>query len=290
MEERRLRQALVVFEQLNVEVPPSGRHRCALRVLSSANQQGPVDLDDPEQPIEFARAHRIALHATHVAAAAYRSRRAGTPFTVQKLQEMMKGSFADDGIRSHARDIEFELLQAADFVLGDVDVIDGEPDLRIMYGGERVGVAVKRVRSRNASQIKKHVKKAEEQILKSGLRGWIAFNLDTRFEDVRPNDPEKEFALRTSEIFETAQDKMETDTDGGDVIGLMLHGYATAWSRPAGDDFPRLKSLVVERRTLYAQDETTEEFRLAESFFDACTRKRDQRLREIWSEDYAWRM
>ena len=84
-------------------------------------------------------------------------------------------------------------------------------------------------------------------------------------------------------IFETAQDKMETDTDGGDVIGLMLHGYATAWSRPAGDDFPRLKSLVVERRTLYAQDETTEEFRLAESFFDACTRKRDQRLREIWS-------
>lgn len=286
----RLQQALVVFEQLNVRVPPSGRHRRALAVLERVNQRGPVDLNEPEQLVQMARANRIAFHATHVAAAAYRSRRPGTPFTVQKLQQTMKDSFADDRSQSHARDIEFELLQAADLLLGDVDVIDGEPDLRIKYCDERVGVAVKRVRSRSPRQIRKHVKKAEAQILKSGLRGWIAFNLDTRFEEIRPNDPEEEFAARASEIFETAQDTMETDTDGRNVIGLMLHGYATAWSQPDADDVPRLKSATFERWTLYAQDETTEDFRLAKSFFDACKRKRDQRLREIWDEGFAWRM
>ena len=83
---------------------------------------------------------------------------------------------------------------------------------------------------------------------------------------------------------------MGTDTDGQNVIGLMLHGYATAWGPPDGDDVPRLKSAAFERLTLYSQDETTEEFRLAEVFFDTCKRKRDRRLREIWSEDFAWRM
>lgn len=287
--EDRLRQSLRVLEDLNVDVPPGGRHRRALDVLSAGNQREPINLDDPEQPIEIARAYRIALNATHVAVAAYRSRRPGTPFTVQKLQQMMKDSFADDRSQSHARDIEFELLQAADLLLGDVAVVDGEPDLRIKYCDKWVGVAVKRVRSRSPRQIRKHVKKAEAQILKSGLRGWIAFNLDTRFEEVRPNDPEEEFAARASEIFETAQDTMETDTDGRNVIGLMLHGYATAWSQPDADDIPRLKSAEFERWTLYARDETTEDFRLAKGFFDACKRKRDQRLREIWNEDFVWR-
>ena len=83
---------------------------------------------------------------------------------------------------------------------------------------------------------------------------------------------------------------METDTDGRSVIGLMLHGYATAWSPPEGDNIPRLKSAAFERWALYAEDETTEEFRAAERFFDTCKRRRDRRLQEIWSEDYAWRM
>lgn len=164
MSRHRLEQALHVLDIMGVRVPPTGRHRQAIRVIQEAGRNGPVSLQDRELLTQMAIAEGIAYDTTLIAAAAYGSRHPETPFKVEKLRRMMKGSFSDNRSGSPAGDMQFELLQAAMFRLGGVDTFDGEPDIQIMYGRERVGVAVKRIRSLERRQIRKHVKKAAKQI------------------------------------------------------------------------------------------------------------------------------
>ena len=281
--EQRLTQAIKILESFGVRLNPTGRHRSARRRIEKFNQGRSLQLNNDDQRIRLEAADRTALEAILIASAAHRSRRPGTPFTIGKLQSMMKD-------HSRARDTQFELMLGAMFRLGGVEVISGEPDLRIIYGEERVGVAAKRVESLNPDQLKKRAKEAERQIHRSGLRGWIAFNLDTRFAAVDPTVPEEALVKEVGEIFEEAGRVVKTNTDGNEVIGVMLHGYTTVWEQPAGDDLPRYRTAMFQRRVFYAEDRTTEEYQFAEGFFLALDDRWDRSLQEIWSEDYAWRM
>lgn len=122
------------------------------------------------------------------------------------------------------------------------------------------------------------------------MRGWIALNLDTRFDAVRPAEDEEVFLEQAQEAFDAAQELMTTEADGETVIGLMMHGQNTDWSPPSGGNVPRLKTGVFQRWALHAEDPATEEFRFAERFFHDWYAEWDRNVSAIWSESYVWRL
>ncbi|WP_420463138.1 hypothetical protein [Candidatus Palauibacter sp.] len=279
MLEERLTQAINILASLGVKVHSTGRHRSAQRKMEVFNQGKLLDLTDDGQRVKLEAADRTAFETVLIASAAYRSRLTETPFTIERLQMMMKD-------HSRARDTQFELMLGAMFTLGGVDVTSGEPDLRIEYGEEVVGVAAKRVESLRDDKIKRRAREAERQIRGSGLRGWIAINLDTRFSNVDPTVPEKALLKEVNDLFSNVAEVIRTNTDGGDVIGIMLYGYATVWEQHTSAEAPRYRTAIFQRREPYAEDD----HQFAETFFRALDDRWDRSVATIWSRDYAWRM
>jgi hypothetical protein len=76
------------------------------------------------------------------------------------------------------RNIQFELVAGAYFVLGGADLRPEEPDYTLLYHGRRVGLAVKRLTSLSANTLKTRLREAADQLLASSLEGFAVVNLD----------------------------------------------------------------------------------------------------------------
>ncbi|WP_420632717.1 hypothetical protein [Candidatus Palauibacter sp.] len=212
-------------------MPSGGRHERALRTIKRLNDEG-LRFGNDEDLRLAAAATRAAHELIVLYLAAYEVRRPQRQlFTPAKLERTLGGALLDEdeGRDGSARDIEFELLQAAKFRLGGVSVYAGEPDLRIRYGYEKVGVAAKRIRSLRDDQVVRHVKKAAEQISGSGLRGWIAINLDARFRSTSVIQSRESLFPAFDKIFDSVNETFRSQYENSDVLGFRLHGYTYGW-------------------------------------------------------------
>lgn len=81
----------------------------------------------------------------------------------------------EDEKASIARDIQFELMIASLAEAGGLDVHLAEPDLVIEQGGQRIGIAAKRITSE--AQVPKRLREATKQITRSGESGLISLDL-----------------------------------------------------------------------------------------------------------------
>jgi hypothetical protein len=147
-----------------------------------------------------------------------------------------------------ARNIQFELLTAARFVLGHVGVREGEPDMIISFGAESVGVAAKRLTSLSESQVRKRVHAAIRQIERTPYRGIVAVNLEGRLGPA-PSDGEaaKLFAAadRAFDIVgELAQESVNNDRVLGMIAFDSLIRAGTLQSRNA---YPSLNATTPVR-------------------------------------------
>lgn len=77
---------------------------------------------------------------------------------------------------TQARDFQFELYLAAFFDLSGFLVEISEPDFKFEYKGKIYSVAAKRISSEN--KIQARFSKAKQQIIASGVAGFIAFSID----------------------------------------------------------------------------------------------------------------
>jgi hypothetical protein len=286
--ETRLRQALDYLQtRAGVRVPDTGRHRKALALLSSLNSSDSrLDPDDHQMMARLQYANRDAWELFMVAyAASLRRKRADTPFTVQRLQTIMSGSDLGDGSDPHPRNIQFELYVAAMLVLGGLDVRDGEPDLRMLYGPELIGVAAKRLTSLTAEQAERNFSKAVEQIERSGLRGLVAVNADSRATGAPSTMTEEERIGHFERLFASIEPVFEAYREGHPrVLGYLAFAHISEWvAGSASSDLPRLLDFAPFR--WFGWPNSDEEAKLYHALSDEWQSRVERHLEHISGKD-----
>ena len=241
-----LDRALEFAEHVGLRVPETGRHRKALKLLRRFNDGTlRVRLADRALLQRLAAAHRTAWESVLIlCATSLRRRSRVSPFTLDRLDTMMGGGEVVEGRDTRARDAQFELYVPALLALAGAEVRRGEPDARFRYGYELVGVAAKRIRSAKSAQVHQNLQKAVQQIESSGLRSWIAVNLDSRFTTIQPGRKGQARLLRAfNDAFNSVNSALVPFVAHPLVLGVMLYGYTGQWTkRPKKSRLPQFTS------------------------------------------------
>jgi hypothetical protein len=231
-------------------------------------------------------AHRLAWETFLITVAAHQDRRnRRTPFTAEQFGLMMGGDLVGEGRHSTPRDTQFELYVAATLRLAGATVRRGEPDLRLLYGPEETGIAVKRIRSLNPDQVQKNARDAAKQIAGEGLRGWIALNLDSRFARISGGQPEDTLLRDMEAVFDSVGRALRRPAGKPHVLGFMLFGYVIDWQPPTpGEDAPRLHFSPPMR--WYALTEDAGEVLLFDDFTREWSERMSKRLDVLTSRHF----
>ena len=230
--------ALEVFERAGVRVPRKGRARRAQSLLERLGRGANVDLSNDRAQAELSAAHRTAWEMSVIAYGRYVASRGANPFALDRMQRMMGGAILPDVTDTQARDAQFEMFVAAALRLGGADVRSAEPDLTFLLGPERVGIAAKRVSSLSERQLSKHIRKAADQIHRSGRRGFVALNLDSRLADIDLPVASAERLPLFEAAFQALESHEEWLANLPNVLGIMVYGYAAKWH--TGESLPEL--------------------------------------------------
>jgi hypothetical protein len=217
----------------------------------------PIDTSNSLETARLGAAHRTAWETFLITVAVdqMRPQKGEDLFTSGKLSLMMGGGDVHDGRDTSARDAQFELYVGAQFRLGSVEIHGGEPDLRMRYGHELIGIAAKRVSSPASKQLKTHLNKAVEQIDRSGFRGFIAVNLDSRFDNVDLHQPVEDQLRQFEGAFDSVNSHLAKHYHKKSVLGLLLFGYVTAWGpSPISGTAPRLNTAAPLRWVRWTDD------------------------------------
>lgn len=199
--------------------------------LARANVTG--DLNGTDTALEAAiEHHRTAAELFVIMLAASVCQHEDHPFTNEKLETVFGGPDLVEGRDRSARNIEFELAVAARLVLGGILVFAGEPDLRFQFGGELMGVAVKRVSSLNDNQIKTAIKRGVHQIKESRLRGHLALRLESRLNEIAATPGGSEFLSGVDQAYRVIEDFRQYFEKDRAVAGVMINSHVT---HPKGD-------------------------------------------------------
>lgn len=228
----RLKKSLSFLRtHLHVPVPDHGRHQKALAILTTPN------LVETVAPNRILAAYRLAWETFLIVAAALEDRRNGaSPYTQKRLTTFVRGPLEDEGRDGSPRNVQFELTIATQFRLASCTVYDGEPDILLLFGQETVGIAAKRVRSLNPTQLRRRAKKAADQIDNSKMRGWVALNLDTRVEQIAYDGNDGgAVAASLSRAFDAVSETLAA-IQSPNVLGHMMLGYLASWQPAVGSD------------------------------------------------------
>lgn len=229
----RLSWAIEQLEKWGVRVPAGCRARSALSLvkqLHEANIRGErarlrVDAETREAQLAFATELFLIVYS------AARSRYDGHPFTREKLATIVRGSERVEGRDTEPRDKQFELYMASRFRLGGLNVYDGEPDLILRIGDHLRGVAVKRVSSDHATQIRERIKKAVEQINDTQLPGIIAIRLEGRLKNLSAGASEAQLAAEVDPIMNVIFQYSKYFVNNHEVRGVYV---VSSLNRPIG--------------------------------------------------------
>lgn len=259
-----------VIERLRQSMPVPNHTRLvqAHRLLESINEHPELLLTGGSDLLErVSAAHRTGWEFFLTMYARSLRQPFPTPFTEKRLAAFLEGSEREvPRGNTTPRDIQFESYVASMLILGGAEVTDAEPDLHLLFGRERVGLAAKRVTSLKRRKLEQRVGLAVDQIQNSGKRGFVVLNIDSRFIDI---DPEMDRPLLLDEFdrrFDELNDLAEECARVPEVIGLISHGYAARWDFPAtGEDrLPALRKTTPMRWVAFG--ETEEERNLFDEF------------------------
>jgi hypothetical protein len=266
--------------QMSVLVPPGCRLLLARRLLERVQERLIVpDATDEELLRRITDAHRT-ISEFYIIMRAIRSRPALWNHPLRaKVSTMMGGHEVEEqDTNSIHRNTQFELYVLALFLMGGATVSLGEPDLRLLYGSEEVGVSVKRLRS--PKQLRRRVMEAADQIESQHLNGFIAVNFDLFTVGVGgPQDAEnvasrgRQFEEALSPVYAL----MHEFADRPSVLGLMNYGYSAHWEN---DAVPPRHSFGFFRQTLRFTD-TPAEIALAHEYFGTLSARIENALSHL---------
>jgi len=132
-----------------------------------------------------------------------------------------------DEVNPLARNTQFELYAGAMLTMGGAVVAIGEPDLVMLFLGEEVGIAAKRVRSEK--QIRKRFKGGLEQIERSGRRGFVALNLDRLAKKTKRAAGAEAKGRAFDEAIDPVNIIAPLMNNQPKLLGVMIFGSTTEW-------------------------------------------------------------
>lgn len=252
---------LQVFTDLGVRPKGGSRLPNALRLLRALHERrlplGPEDLDLQKR---VADAHHTIWNFFVIAYAAERRwGRADSPFTPELLEEALGGADTVEGDQNpRARNTEFELYVAAYLCLGGAEILRGEPDWRLLYWEEHVGLAVKRMSSDSPNRLRDRMVGAADQLATWGGKGFLAINVDVlmRGLPVIGDMPVmwKAFNQRQAQVGRVIRRKFGKRRA---VKGVLIFGFVAEWH--FGEDGPRLPSAHPVTHVMIADEDEDQE-------------------------------
>ena len=262
------------YRQIGVRQPPGNRLEESRRFLAQfAGRQAPFDAADEEFLHRIEECTQTCFEHCLIARSTGTSSGNLPPEMVRKLEESLTGAeVADEEIDSPGRDTQFELFMNALLVMGDVPVRIAEPDLKFLYNGQEVGLAAKRVK--RLQRLRQRFTEAAKQIVRSGVRGFVAVNADLLIRDLGSKGSAADRGARFEERLEALIRIDEDFVSHPLVMGRLVFGTTSIWH--LGKDRPTLEGSRFHVYKVYAK--TAEEERAGHQFFLPMLDRISQRL------------
>jgi hypothetical protein len=215
------------------------------------------------------------LIAEYIAAAGEQPSAAG----LIALEHMLRG---DDALIT-AQDpqpwnTQFELFLLSLFRAAGYTADLGEPDIRLIYGTEDVGLAAKRLSSKKA--LSPRVDEAVEQIERAAGRGFVAVNVDKYLDEDIPAGELQERGAYAQRRFLSLRAAFEKHKDNPAFLGLIGVGNGFSWDHSG--PLPRLsQSMFVQVMGTAIEGEPSGA--LFHAFFDELQSRVEERVRLLYS-------
>ncbi len=276
-----LAQAQVVLKRLSklgVALPPSNRVARAIKIVQASND-GSIDIEaaDSETQARILEAFRTLFEAFMIVYTATERPRQVNAFPNDRLRYLLRGADtpAEDS-NPQPRNTQFELVVGAVLVLGGADVRPEEPDYLMLYHGDNVGVAAKRLTSLKPEAIRGRIREAARQIRNANTRGFVALNLDSWITDLGRDDPEEVGKNFNQQIW-AAHQQLDSMSDREALLGAMIYGYWTRWLFE--DATPQLDFRTATQSIAFTKDQ--EEVERARAFFEPLGERFEHGLRKL---------
>lgn len=229
-------------------------------------QGKPELVEDAEFRRTLAEIQRIAFEFMLILRAAAEADPQTTVFTSEKLRETLGGTLLPDD--SHARDTQFELYVPALFANAGFEVLRGEPDARLVYFGEQVGIEAKRAHSLNADTLRSALSVAARQITGKventaiqvvRLRGFIAINVDVYLDEVDSSQPSPDIIQQVEKQLQVLDREARVLQNKAGILGLLACGHVARWRAPTATEGWHIDTLFPTRFvTLHGDDPVDE--------------------------------
>jgi hypothetical protein len=281
------REVLDKMTRLGLKPPRGNRLERAASTLERFNaiaKTNPLRVEQTERQAVLSEAWRTLWDSLLMTHARLEGRASSAAIRREHLEALLSGADTAEGDRNALfRNLQFEGTVGARFVLGGTAIESAEPDFRFVYHRDKLGLAVKRLTSTAARALRSRLKEGASQLSRSGLRGFIAVNLDSwSFDLGGDSDP-----LSVGKLFEEQLDEVHQSLDVAferdSVLGVLVFANWSSWTF---SDLPRFEWRESARYLLFSEDKTETE-RFGEFFHGAHARLGNSldQLRKIVSPD-----
>ena len=224
-------QATFVIETLEKMGLPTADTR--LDSMNIVLEKGHIPTDDPDFPIAL----EALLDLSMIAFVLNQLKELPQRKLKAKLKLLVKDSplLGPTQENSHGRDTQIELYIAAVCKNAGMQVELDEPDIIAGLGGQRYGLAVKRLKSR--SKFGRRFRDAADQIEKSGLPGFIvldvrqAFNPENKKVQATDDKLQADFRQKWQRFVDNNYRKMKEWQDGREIRGVLLVDHTFNYHR-----------------------------------------------------------
>lgn len=266
--------------RLGVSVPKGSRLYLARKLISQIHERKVVVDPSTELLLQRVTDAQRTLTEYYLIVRAVRHRpKILKPLLRLKLAQMLGGSEIElSDSNTLARDTQFELFVLSLFLMGGATIDLGEPDLRLLFGRDTVGIAVKRLSSKK--QLEKRVFEAAEQIESRHDRGFIAVNIDRFVTEVggpRPDESVAERGLRYNDSIGDLHALMPQFENRSSIMGVMNFGFSCDWI--FGEEVPRYSGSFF--RQILRFTDSPDEKEHAERYFGTLGARISNELRQL---------
>ena len=172
--------------KMGLRVPAGNRLERAVQRMDRLNAAPETLHTMPESEAEqLLEATRTVFEAIYVTWAVTERENAARALPIEKFTAFFEGADTpSQDANPHARNTQFELVAATNFLLGGADLRSEEPDFSVLFHGAYVGLAVKRLTSISPATLTSRLRKGVQQIEGTTGVGFIAVNLDNWITDL----------------------------------------------------------------------------------------------------------
>lgn len=227
------REILAMLAKRGLQTNPGNRLERAVRITEAANADFEagryIRPEDTEGNRRLLEAYRTLWDALFVMHAVVDRPKASGALGNDVLSAFLFGAdLPSEDANPHPRNTQFEAYVAASLILSGLTITRAEPDFRMLFHGEEVGVAVKRLTSIRPTKVYDRLREATNQIRDSALKGFAAVNLDPWLTDLGDDSDPEAVGVRFNQQLENAHQQLDKVSERPHLLGVILVAH---WSR-----------------------------------------------------------